>query len=197
MLFRSRTRNAQMEAQYVAAVMNRLVYEGKLDGGEHPAVSTLIHEDGSVSVVFSGRESDPNSAKILAVRLKELNQQHVTLGGFEVDYRVSGDLMRPDPKLNLPKDSNGNTIGTAPGRGRCAEAKAMVAARGSDSGITGMDTVWRGDQSSESYSPYASGDKYKIPGLIYVYGQMDPCVTCQQNTDAYYKFASKQTSERK
>ena len=185
--FPDRTLNAQMEAQYVAAVMNRLEYYGKIEPKMYGAVTVLTHSDGSVSVGFSTEhlEAYAENTNVAYVLHKELirlnNERHAQGVNYSKEYAVSG--------IGMPLNRLDNCPGAALQLNRCAEPKAMETAHSNKYAITGGDTVWRGGPNEKGEIPHST-DEFRDPRLIYVYAQMEPCTQCQHNVTNYYEYAT-------
>ena len=178
--FPDRTLNAQMEAQYVAAVMNCLERDGKIDSKKYGSVTVLTHADGSVSVGFSGHINSKVST-IVNDELSRLNNLRASEGvEYSKKYTVSSEGI---PKHMLYDINQKETV-SAPTLNRCGEPKAMAVARQNSSSITGIDVVWRG----ESGAKYIT-KKYRDNRLLYVYPQMEPCKQCKRNVSNYYAYA--------
>lgn len=182
--FPDRTLNAQMEAQYVAAVTNRLFGKSMQN---HPSITVLTHGDGSVSVGFSG-EMDVNLTDQVFTELTRLQHERGETA-LNTQYRVSTEGM-PKELLTKPKVSL-ESKSIPPALNNCSEPKAMAAAHGSGEAITGMDTVWRTDlRDGEKHAPYHHKYRYRKIELPWVYEQMGPCRTCKTNKGAYFNYAT-------
>lgn len=177
------TLNAQMEAQYVTAVMNN-VY--KKDTLGHPSITVLIHKDGSVSVGFSGKVNEDLSKQV-ADKLSQL-QKRKGKTALNKKYYVS-TLEIPREQLD---DVRKKDIRNVPALNNCGEPKAMAVAHSNPSEITGIDTVWRGFEPI----PHKT-DEYKDPRLIYVYPQMTACDQCKNNVTNYFEYAVKKLTEKR
>lgn len=162
-----RTPEARDECKKVIAAMG-----GKTSKGRK-AVSVMTHEDGTVSVGFSGEdvEKDKEYARQLEEKLNE--------GLDPKKYTVSGESM---PKEGLRQYGEGNPAG------RCAEAHVVQAAHSNPSKITGMDTRWRGKK--ENPHPYQGRNS---DGADVEPDQMEPCETCghRKNIRRYMNHANR------
>ncbi|MGK5507072.1 hypothetical protein ACSNN5_03025 [Brevibacillus formosus] len=158
----SRTPEATAEAQNVVGELNKILGDGKR--APNPAVSVITHEDGTVSVGFSG-EASPKNIETARQLENALNKK------YGDKYTVKAE---PMPTENLKIVQGGNAVGT------CAESKVANAAHDNPSKITGMDTVWRSSKKENPY-PYAEDSN-----------QMNPCLTCSHNIniEEYMKYAN-------
>ncbi|WKB53295.1 RHS repeat-associated core domain-containing protein [Eleftheria terrae] len=148
-----RTAEAQAECQAVIATMDKMT--GKKT---RSVVSVMTHEDGTVSVGFSGASSEKNR------KFAEDLQKNLNKGHKPPKYRVAPESM---PTGSLKEVATGNAVGA------CAEPSVVNAAHGHPSPINGMDTRWRG--AGDNPHPYTGTN---ADGAPVAPSQMDPCDTC-------------------
>jgi RHS repeat-associated protein len=150
-----RTPEARAEAQHVVDTMSAM----GLSSEKRKAVSVLTHEDGTVSVGISGKDTPKNRevADRVAAKLNE--------GCDPPKYRVAPN--GNEGPSGIKQQPGGNKSGD------CAEPSAAAAAHGHDSPVTGMDTRWRGD--GENPHPFTGSNSDGAPAHP---SQMDPCPTC-------------------
>lgn len=164
-----RTPEARLESQRVADTLDEITSKDK-----RQAVQIFTHENGSVSVGFSGKDGSkgfPDTAKRLEARLNE---------GLSVKkYTVAETSM---PTGDLVEVSGGNIVGV------CAEPHAAEAARGNFSLISGADTRWRGR--GDNQNKFTGNNSDGVPAES---TQMNPCRTCQNpiNSRAYRNYAER------
>ena len=200
--FAPRTPESAQAARTIASTVNREVAAGNLSTKyrkENPVVGVGIHQDGSISVSFSGGgnntnklyqklsdqvNSNPNSNQGLKQQIQQdLNKTFE--GNPNIRRGASGDVVwkfgQSETNLNLrPATQRGqnNVIERAQGSSNtCAAAKFYHADETSKSNpIVAADEVWR-PNSAERPNPHP--DKIKInnrDGL-----SMSPCEKCQTN----------------
>lgn len=181
-----RTANAQMEAQYVAAVAEQVfcnAYGDKKGAGMYPSITVFTHEDGTVSVGFSGnvdakKYDFEHDAKLLQEALNaRIGTSYGNTNYIVASKPVAGVIYEPP--------------GGCP-RGVCSEPKAAAAAASKKtySLITGMDTVWHGAWQMKEEYKYSGTDI--IENLPIYFERMDPCKTCgyPSNVEVYMKGAN-------
>lgn len=167
-------RDTNMHADRAVAAMGDVKPPMK----KNRSVTVIEHNDGTVSVGISG--GDPKRAGDAQKVVDQLNTNHPSDDPNKPTYRTSG-----------PVDGTGLNDPFTPGEaappkpGTCSEPQAAQAAGSSTSKPEAYQTVWSG--------PGECPEAHQMPGRPTTPGgneQMQPCPTCQNNTDNYDNMAN-------
>ncbi len=134
------------------------------------SVTVIEHEDGTVSVGLSGADKAKGAEHAQQIT-DDLNRQHPS---DPPTYRTTGQV----DTTNL--NDGGSRENPAPLPGNCSEPHAAQAAGENPSPPQSYQTVWTG--------PADCPPEHQMPGRPTTPGgneQMQPCPTCQSNTDNY------------
>lgn len=141
--------------------------EGRLPRTKPGSTTVITHEDGSVSVGFSGGKNRNQSDAIVG----EANRRHPPEPGADPTYRGNDRPVDNDGLVDAGRPH--------PTPGNCSEPDAGQAAGRHDSDPNGFQTVWAGDPARNNYSP----EGHTLPGQPHQ--TMHPCATCQANAGSY------------
>ena len=171
-LYPPRTDYAQEECRIVVEAANSVK---KKSDRSNPVISIFTHQNGTVSVGFSGENGTANTEKF-AKKLQDKLDTY-TPGKYNVAGTTDKTLMN---MLSNGVPEGGNKLGV------CAEPKAATAAHYNQSPITGMDTRHRLVESgvyTDNPYPYTGRDQIDL-------SQMDPCKTCEVYEKEYMEYAN-------